>query len=90
MFIGGASASVAGGIKVTTAAILAGFLVATLRGRDRTVMFGKTIPHLQVQWALVILGIAVLGVGTTTVVVSLAEPDIELLDILFAPLGPGR
>ncbi len=83
MFIGGASASVAGGIKVTTAAILAGFLVAALRGRDRTVMFGKTIPHLQVQWALVILGIAVLGVGTTTVVVSLAEPDIELLDVLF-------
>ena len=46
-------------------------------------MFGKTIPHLQVQWALVILGIAFFGVGTTAVFVSLAEPDIELLDILF-------
>jgi len=66
MFIGGASGSTAGGIKVNTFSLLLIAIVSTARGLPSAVAFGRRIPHIVVYRAVAIalLSIAVaFGVG---------------------------
>jgi len=60
MFIGGASGSAAGGIKVNTLAVILVAVLASIRGRTRVEAFGREIPDPQIQRALTIgfLGVA--------------------------------
>jgi trk system potassium uptake protein TrkH len=62
MFIGGASGSTAGGIKVNTFSILLVAIVSTARGRPSAEAFGRRIPHILIYRALsvALLSIAVL------------------------------
>ncbi|MDO8750108.1 MAG: potassium transporter TrkG [Dehalococcoidia bacterium] len=60
MFIGGASGSIAGGIKVNTLAVLLVAVVATIRGRGQAAAFGREIPPAQIQRAL---AVAFLGIS---------------------------
>jgi trk system potassium uptake protein TrkH len=64
MFIGGASGSTAGGIKVNTFSILLVAIVSTARGRPSAEAFGRRIPHILIYRALSIalLSIALLFV----------------------------
>jgi trk system potassium uptake protein len=52
MFIGGASGSTAGGIKVNTFVILLAAIVSTARGRPSAEAFGRRIPHILIYRAL--------------------------------------
>lgn len=70
MFIGGASGSTAGGIKVNTFAVLLSAIVSTVRGQPSAMAFGRRIQHAIVYRALavVLLAIAfvfVIGLGLT-------------------------
>ena len=60
MFIGGASGSVAGGIKINTLAVILVAVLASIRGRAHVEVFGREVPDVQIQRALAIafLGIA--------------------------------
>jgi trk system potassium uptake protein TrkH len=60
MFIGGASASTAGGIKLTTFAILGFAIVASLRGEAHVTAFERELPWRLVNRAL---SVALLSVG---------------------------
>ncbi len=64
MFIGGASGSTAGGIKVTTFSVLLIAIWSSVRGQPSAVAFGRRIQHQVVYRALsvVLLGIAVVFV----------------------------
>jgi trk system potassium uptake protein TrkH len=55
MFIGGASGSTAGGVKVNTFATVALTAFSYVRGRHRVHAFGKTIPEVQVHRAVAIV-----------------------------------
>ena len=68
MFIGGAPGSTAGGIKVTVLAVIALTIWSTVRGREATTAFGRTLPDLLVRKAAVL---AVLGLMTVTLLVGL-------------------
>ncbi|MFH8371454.1 TrkH family potassium uptake protein [Streptomyces sp. NPDC018031] len=60
MFIGGSSAGTAGGIKITTFAVLAAAIVAEVRGERQSVIMGRRLaPHVLRQ----ALTVALLGVG---------------------------
>ncbi|MEV0600382.1 potassium transporter TrkG [Streptomyces sp. NPDC050315] len=60
MFIGGGSAGTAGGIKVTTFAVLAAAILAEVRGEPHSAVMGRTLgPHVLRQ----ALTVALLGVG---------------------------
>ncbi|WP_226962549.1 MULTISPECIES: potassium transporter TrkG, partial [unclassified Streptomyces] len=60
MFIGGGSAGTAGGIKVTTFAVLAAAMVAEVRGEPNSTIMGRRLaPHALRQ----ALTVALLGVG---------------------------
>lgn len=61
MFIGGASGSTGGGIKVNTFSLLLIAIVSTARGNPSAVAFGRRIPHVVVYRAMAValLSIAV-------------------------------
>ncbi|MGF0115632.1 TrkH family potassium uptake protein [Promicromonospora sp. Marseille-Q5078] len=82
MFVGGGSASTAGGIKVTTFAVMLLAIVAEARGDADTEVFGRRIPRDTLR-----LSIAVVFMGATAVLVSclalLRLTDLQLSEALF-------
>ncbi|MCX7623059.1 MAG: potassium transporter TrkG [Thermomicrobium sp.] len=74
MFIGGASGSFAGGIKVQSFAVLVLAVWTVLRGRPHVAAFGREIPAEFVYRAMAIALLAVALVFASSFVVSLVEP----------------
>jgi potassium uptake TrkH family protein len=74
MFIGGGSASTAGGIKVTTFALLAAVILAELRGHDDTVVFSRRVPPQAVRQALVVALVSLGAVVSVTLVLEATTP----------------
>jgi trk system potassium uptake protein TrkH len=62
MFIGGASGSTAGGIKVNTFSILLFTILSTARGRPSAEAFGRRVPHILIYRALSVALLAVAAV----------------------------
>lgn len=82
MFVGGGSASVAGGIKVTTFAVLFLIIWAELRADREVVAFGRAVPAPVLRQALTIAIIAVNAVVLATLVL-VASNDLGLSAALF-------
>lgn len=83
MFIGGASASVAGGLKVNTLAVVLVAVFSTIRGINTTSAFGREIPARQVRSALVIGAIATAIVFVVIVSLSITDGAFDFLDLFF-------
>ena len=81
MFIGGASASTAGGIKVNTFAVLLAAVLSSIGGKTHVTAFGREIPQPQVYRALtvLILGMAMVFAVAFLLTVSEAFPFIQIL-----------
>ncbi|MDO8106482.1 potassium transporter TrkG [Isoptericola sp. b441] len=77
MFVGGGSASTAGGIKVTTLAVMILAIVAEARGDRDVEAYGRRIPPDTVR-----LAVAVVFIGATIVLVS----SLVLLEVTGEPL----
>ncbi|QQZ16526.1 TrkH family potassium uptake protein [Rhodococcus sp. 21391] len=82
MFIGGGSGGTAGGIKVTTFALLLFAIVAEVRGDRAVVIFDRRIaPRVQRQaLSVALIGVALVMVPT---IVLLAGTDFDLNVLLF-------
>ena len=63
MFVGGASGSVAGGIKVNTAMVIIVATIAAVRGRSQVEFARREIAYSQVSRALGVLVLGVVGVS---------------------------
>jgi len=74
MWMGGGPASLAGGVKITTAALLGLVLWARLRGHDRVSLAGRTVPDETVHRATGLAVGAVLLLGVFLVTVLAVEP----------------
>ena len=83
MFIGGASASVAGGIKINTLGVVLVAVLSTLGGRAHTRAFGRELPHVQVQRATAIAVMALIVVFLFALVLTFSEPKFAFIDLLF-------
>lgn len=83
MFIGGSPASTAGGVKVTTIAVL--FLVskAVIQNRKEVEVFYKRISMKSVNKAVAILVISISVSFAGTLIIAASESDIEFVRILF-------
>jgi trk system potassium uptake protein len=83
MFIGGATGSVAGGIKVNAFAALMAAVISSVKGRTEAEAFGREIAHTQVLRAITvaILGFSLIGIALKAL--TLTEPDLDFLDFLF-------
>ena len=82
MFIGGGSASTAGGVKVTTIAVIMLAIIAEARGDQFVMTFGRTIPvsalRIAISVTMMSTGIVLVGTG-----VLLAITDQPLVRVLF-------
>jgi len=83
MFIGGASGSTAGGIKVNTFTTLFVTLVAAARGQDRVHLFQREIPWTQVNRALTVALVAVAIVFAIVVGLTATNPDLDPIHVIF-------
>lgn len=82
MFIGGAPGSTAGGIKVTTFAIILLFAYQTLKEETSLVVFNKTIPFGIISKSIAILVLSSTAVITVFYGLMLTQ-SIASLDLLF-------
>jgi trk system potassium uptake protein len=89
MFIGGAPASTAGGIKVTTIFIIILTVSGIIRGRDDTEVFGRKIPNTTTKKALCIffVSIALITVAFSTIVLLENNRGIRNEDIFFETIS---
>lgn len=82
MFVGGGSASTAGGIKVTTLAVLALAVISEAKGRQSVESFGRRIPSdvQRVALSVVAWGATICALSTI-VIAQLSKADVA--DVLF-------
>lgn len=86
MFVGGASASTAGGIKVTTFALLALMALAEARGEPDVTAFGRRVPEPAHRQALLVAFVAMNAVVIGTLVL-IAVSDFSLTSTLFEAIS---
>lgn len=87
MFVGGGSASTAGGIKVTTIAVLFLAAYAEARGYQDVQAFGRRIPHemLRIAVSVVIWGTSIVAVATVALLHITKVPlDHVLFEVISA------
>jgi trk system potassium uptake protein TrkH len=82
MLIGGGSAGTAGGIKVTTLAVLAVAVMAEVRGDPDVDAYDRRISDATVRQAMAIAALATVAVATATFAL-LELTDLQLHDALF-------
>lgn len=92
MFVGGGSASTAGGIKVTTLAVLALAVFSEARGRQSVEAFGRRIPSdvQRVALSVVAWGATIVAISTITIAqITHAPVERVLFDVIsgFATVG---
>lgn len=82
MFIGGGSASTAGGIKVSTFAVLGWVMWAEVRGDPDVVGFERRIPQEAQRQALTVALLAI-GIVVVATMALLATSDLPRADLFF-------
>ena len=83
MFIGGASGSTAGGIKVNTFSILLVAIVSTARGRPSAEAFGRRIPHILIYRALSVALLSIAVLFLVALGLELTAPTHSVVQVLF-------
>ena len=74
MFIGGSSASTAGGIKNITFAIIIIMVVSFIKGEDNTIIFKRQIPFKVIKRAIAVVTISICIVGMAIISLTITEP----------------
>jgi potassium uptake TrkH family protein len=82
MFIGGASAGTAGGVKVTTVAVLLFIVYTELRGEGAVNVFNRRLPRSMQRQALTIVVLASVAVAASTAFLLLVT-EFSLDKVLF-------
>ncbi len=89
MFVGGGSASTAGGIKVTTLAVLALAVVSEAKGRPSVQAFGRRIPSdvQRVALSVVAWGATTVAVATIAICQITKYPVVDVLFDVVSAFG---
>jgi trk system potassium uptake protein len=82
MFVGGASGSTAGGIKIQTFTLLFFAILAAMYNRDRVIAFGREVPTSIVFRALTVALISIAIVFAMSLLLTITE-DFRFIDIFF-------
>jgi trk system potassium uptake protein TrkH len=84
MFIGTASASVGGGIRLNTFGVLIATVFASIQAKDHVIAFGRELSSEQVHRAIAIVALASIFIGFVAFVLTLTESQENLfLDLFF-------
>lgn len=80
MFIGGSPAGTAGGVKTVTVGVILLTIISTVRGRERTEIFDRTIPESIIRKAIAVVTISIGIVMVVTMLLSLSEQGVMIGD----------
>lgn len=83
MFIGGAPLSAAGGIKITTFAVAFIFVLNYIRKENNVFVFNKEISNKHIKLSIVTINISFLFISIITFILSIINPNISLIKLLF-------
>jgi trk system potassium uptake protein TrkH len=82
MFVGGASGSTAGGIKVNTFGLLIATILGTLRGKEKAGAFGREFTTQQIYRALTLVILSITLIAVIVFILSITE-KFTFLQLLF-------
>jgi len=83
MFIGGASGSTAGGVKVNTFSTIVLTATSYLRGHRRVHAFRRVIPEAQVHRAIAVVFLGVAMVFVVTMLLTITDRQQPFVSLLF-------
>lgn len=83
MWIGGASQSTAGGIKVNTLAVAFASIKSIITGRQATEMFNREITYNTVRRTLAVVFGSIIIISIFFVTLLILEPTLPTMDLLF-------
>jgi len=92
MYVGGASSSAAGGIRITTVSVLIAKMIAVIKSQEDTVIFRTTVKRSVVDRAFVIAMSFLLLIFIATIIISTIESfslDLILLEVISACTNTG-
>ena len=91
MFIGGASASTAGGVKLTTVGVIGLAVVSTIRGQQEPQIFGRRIPTPLVFRAMAVVTLMFMAHFAATLALTVTQHytagDFTFLALLFETMS---
>ena len=76
MFVGGSPGSVAGGIKLMVFAVLVLTVWSTIRGREHTTVFGRTIPDALVRKCATLIVLSLVTVMSVAGVLAFTDANL--------------
>jgi len=83
MFIGGCPGSTAGGVKVTTMAVLAATLLCTIRGREEAVMLRHRFATSVVFKSMTVVAFGMALTLIDTGIIGALNPEAPFIDVLY-------
>ena len=83
MFIGASPGGTGGGIKTTTFALILLSAWAIIRNRERLEIYRSTLPFELLHKAFLVFLFSLSVIFVSTIALSLAEPDINILALVF-------
>ena len=83
MWIGGASQSMAGGIKVNTFAVMLANLQATILGRDKVTVYHRTIATPSLRRAQSVIAISILALAIYCITIVALEPHLPVKALIY-------
>ena len=83
MFIGGAPAGTAGGLKITTLIALIFGTVTSIRRKSDSKMFGRRLPHDTINKAITIFFLSIAWISLVVFALSISDSQLALSDIVF-------
>ena len=82
MFIGGSPTGTAGGIKTVTAAELVASAIATIKNKDETSMFHRSIPKASVNKSVAVIAVS-FGIMSISTILLCFITNADIMDILY-------
>lgn len=83
MFIGGASGSTAGGVKVVTVGILVATILSNMAGKSRTVIFNRTIPSSAFIRAASVIFVQLFLILAASIAIFSMSQGMDAMDVIY-------
>lgn len=83
MFIGGSPGGTAGGLKTSTARVIASCTYAVLQGKESVILYRRQVPNTLLLKATAVSFGSLVTVLCGTIAISIAEPRLNFITILF-------
>ena len=83
MFVGGSPGGTAGGLKTSTARVIASCTYAVLQGKESVILYRRQVPNTLLLKATAVAFGSLVTVLCGTIAISIAEPRLNFITILF-------